>query len=394
MTPSSRTRLATLLLAVTASGAIVTAVSAQRSAAAPAATAQMTFANFEGSLTSLAPVGAPCAIAMTKSVTNDGQDETQWTATCLDARGNPLHNIFIVANRHYPSSYCPAAYLKTCWTDAMSAAFQSTISFWDDSRGLGGGDLGNKSAWLVQAIDSKWPADIVAQFPGAYGFALNIGDLSKRLTDNFYFTEFDARRPSGKQAASHFAVQAANVRIYAQDVADGVPPTRVRAMVETMVAKLPRGAAGAAGGGTGPSGVQPGAKPGGAPTVDVGTPAFKPISSGTMTLWYGFKGAAVIENGKTAPAFQQLMTITRTKAEGFVNQINAQFALAAGVYGIAVYDLSKHGWYVMKDLTPDDQTDLLAKNFILTATSVRVKALNGPWLEYTSASGWVRLGGK
>lgn len=122
---------------------------------------------------------------------------------------------------------------------------------------------------------------------------------------------------------------------------------------------------------------------------DVGSPAFKPISSKTMTLKYGFKGASVYDNALKKWQFYKMTTITRHKVEGYVNQINDNFALAAGLYEVAVYDFSKHQWFAYKKGGADDSTGMLNKNFEITRDYVKVKILNGPFIKYTTATGWV-----
>ncbi len=124
---------------------------------------------------------------------------------------------------------------------------------------------------------------------------------------------------------------------------------------------------------------------------DVGRPAFQEIRTATMILRYGFAGAAVRELSKNDWASISMTTITRGRVEGFVNQANDQFALAAGLHSVAVYDISKHEWCEMKGVRCDDAPDALGRNFVLSPTAVRVKTLNGPWIEYTSAGGWARL---
>lgn len=123
---------------------------------------------------------------------------------------------------------------------------------------------------------------------------------------------------------------------------------------------------------------------------DVGSPAFKTISSNTMSLKYGFMGASVYDNSLKKWVFQKLAaTITRHKVEGYVNQVNDSFALAAGLYEVAIYDYGKHKWIVRDRATPDDSTGELNNNFVLTGDYAEVALLNGPRLNYTSAVGWV-----
>ncbi len=121
---------------------------------------------------------------------------------------------------------------------------------------------------------------------------------------------------------------------------------------------------------------------------DVGTPAFAPISSKTMTLKYGFKGASVYDTTLKKWQFLKMTTITRSKVEGFVNQINDNLALAAGIGTIAVYDFSKHRWIVYERVTVDDSTAMLDKNIILGKDYAIVKVLNGNFLKYTPQTGW------
>jgi hypothetical protein len=121
---------------------------------------------------------------------------------------------------------------------------------------------------------------------------------------------------------------------------------------------------------------------------DVGDPAFKVISSNPMTLYYGFRGAVVFERGTNQWQRVRMVTITRHKVEGFVNQVNDKLALAAGLHEIAVYDAAKHKWVVLENVTPDDSTGVLAQNFILTPDYATVKQLGGPSYKYTSAAGW------
>lgn len=121
---------------------------------------------------------------------------------------------------------------------------------------------------------------------------------------------------------------------------------------------------------------------------DMGSPAFKPAASQTMVLQYGFRGALVYEpNGNRAERLR-MVTITRSKVQGYVNQVNNRLALAAGLHEVAVYDLSKHKWFVLEKVTPDDSTGALKENFILTPDYARVKQLGGPFYKYTTATGW------
>ena len=123
------------------------------------------------------------------------------------------------------------------------------------------------------------------------------------------------------------------------------------------------------------------------------TPAFKPISSKTMTLKYGFKGASVYDNADKKWHLYKMTTITRSKVEGFVNQVNDNFALAAGLHEVAVYDFNKHKWFIYKNGGCDDSTGGLKTNFEMTADYVKVKILNGPWIRYApNQNGWAELG--
>ena len=123
---------------------------------------------------------------------------------------------------------------------------------------------------------------------------------------------------------------------------------------------------------------------------NVGTPAFKPVSSksGNMTLKYGFLGASVYDGSTKKWNFHKMTTITRSKVEGFVNMVNDKFALAAGLHEVSVYDYGKHQWATYKKLGADDSTGMLKTNFEMTGDYVKVKTLNGPWIKYTSAAGW------
>lgn len=123
---------------------------------------------------------------------------------------------------------------------------------------------------------------------------------------------------------------------------------------------------------------------------NVGTPAFKPVSSksGTMTLKYGFLGASVYDGSTKKWDFHKMTTITRSKVEGFVNQVNDSFALAAGLHEVSLYDYGKHKWFTYKKHGADDSTGMLKTNFEMTKDYVKVKTLNGPWIRYTSAAGW------
>ena len=126
---------------------------------------------------------------------------------------------------------------------------------------------------------------------------------------------------------------------------------------------------------------------------NVGSPAFKPLSSKTMTLKYGFKGASVYDNSTRKWHLHRMTTITRSKVEGFVNQVNDNLALAAGLHEVAVYDFNKHRWFVYKNGGCDDSTAALRTNFEMTADYVKVKVLNGPWIRYaTGTSGWTEMG--
>jgi hypothetical protein len=123
---------------------------------------------------------------------------------------------------------------------------------------------------------------------------------------------------------------------------------------------------------------------------DLGSPAFKVISSKAMTLYYGFRGAVVFDRGTNQWQRLRMVTITRHKVEGFVNQVNDKLALAAGLHEVAVYDLTKHKWVVLENVTPDDSTGMLGQYFILTPDYAMVKQLNGPFYKYTGPTGWQR----
>ncbi len=124
----------------------------------------------------------------------------------------------------------------------------------------------------------------------------------------------------------------------------------------------------------------------------VGSPAFKAISnaSGTMTLKYGFLGTSIYDSSLRRWTFHKMRTITRSKVEGYVNQINNNFALAAGLYDISVYDYSKHKWFTYKS-SVNDYTRDLATNCEVTLEYVKVRVLNGPFIKYTSKYGWAKL---
>jgi len=115
----------------------------------------------------------------------------------------------------------------------------------------------------------------------------------------------------------------------------------------------------------------------------IGTPAFAPISSKTMTLKYGFKGASVYDTALKKWQFLKMATITRSKVDGYVNQINDNLVLAAGIGTIAVYDFSKHRWIIRERVTVDDSTAMLKQNIILGQDYAIVNVLNGPFLRYT-----------
>lgn len=121
---------------------------------------------------------------------------------------------------------------------------------------------------------------------------------------------------------------------------------------------------------------------------DVGYPSFKEKSSSSMKLRYGFNGASVFDKSKNAWVFIPMTTITRNRVDGYVNQVNDKFALAAGLHSVAVYDYSKHQWVERKPAPTDDSSDTLNANFQVTPASVKVKTLNGPFITYTSAGGW------
>jgi hypothetical protein len=124
---------------------------------------------------------------------------------------------------------------------------------------------------------------------------------------------------------------------------------------------------------------------------DVGSPAFKQISSNTMTLKYGFRGASVLDNSLKKWVFHEMATITNSKLEGHVNKINNNFALAAGLHEVAIYDYSKHTWFVYKKKGADDSTGALTWNFNLTKSQAKVKLLQGPFIKYTTATGWIEV---
>jgi hypothetical protein len=123
--------------------------------------------------------------------------------------------------------------------------------------------------------------------------------------------------------------------------------------------------------------------------ANVGTPAFKPLQSKSMnmTLKYGFLGASVYDASTKKWEFHKMTTITRSKVEGYVNMISDNFALAAGLHEVSLYDYSKHRWFTYKKGC-DDSTGMLNKNFEMTKDYVKVKTLNGPWIKYTTAAGW------
>jgi hypothetical protein len=121
---------------------------------------------------------------------------------------------------------------------------------------------------------------------------------------------------------------------------------------------------------------------------NVGSPQFKVLDSKTMTLKYGFNGASVFDKSTKKWNMLKMTTITRHKVEGFVNQVNDKFALAAGLHSIAVYDYAQHRWIEVKNVTTDDSTGMLKTNIEFTDQYVKVKTLNGPFYKYTAGSGW------
>jgi hypothetical protein len=124
--------------------------------------------------------------------------------------------------------------------------------------------------------------------------------------------------------------------------------------------------------------------------ANVGTPAFKPLQSKSMnmTLKYGFLGASVYDASTKKWEFHKMTTITRKKVEGYVNMISDNFALAAGLHEVSLYDYSKHKWFTYKKNGCDDSTGMLNRNFEMTKDYIKVKTLNGPWIKYTTAAGW------
>ncbi len=120
----------------------------------------------------------------------------------------------------------------------------------------------------------------------------------------------------------------------------------------------------------------------------VGNPSFKERSSSTMKLRYGFNGASVFDKSKNAWVYIPMTPITRNRVDGYVNQVNDKFALAAGLHSVAVYDYSKHRWVERKPAPIDDSSGDLKTNFQFSDTSVKVKTLNGPSITYTTAGGW------
>ena len=126
-------------------------------------------------------------------------------------------------------------------------------------------------------------------------------------------------------------------------------------------------------------------------SADLGSPAFKPVTVGKNSLFYGFRGAVVL-NGATGKAERiRMTTITRSKVEGYVNQLNDRFALAAGLHEIAVFDFSKGKWMVKERVTTDDSTGALSQNLVMGADFVQVRQLNGPLWRYTTANGWQEI---
>jgi len=123
--------------------------------------------------------------------------------------------------------------------------------------------------------------------------------------------------------------------------------------------------------------------------ANVGTPAFKLLQSKSMnmTLKYGFLGASVYDGSTKKWGFHKMTTITRSKVEGYVNMINDNFALAAGLHEVSLYDYGKHKWFTYNKGC-DDSTGMLNKNFEMTKDYVKVKILNGPWIKYMTATGW------
>ena len=115
---------------------------------------------------------------------------------------------------------------------------------------------------------------------------------------------------------------------------------------------------------------------------DLGRPAFPAVSSPTMILKYGFRGAAVYDKALKRWSVHRMTTITRRKVAGYVNQVNRNLALAAGLHEVAVYDYRKHAWQVYRPAPVDDSTRNLRRNLVLTPTYAKVKLLNGPFLVY------------
>lgn len=127
---------------------------------------------------------------------------------------------------------------------------------------------------------------------------------------------------------------------------------------------------------------------------NVGSPALKPVASKTMALKYGSSGASVFDISLRKWVFWKMTAaITHPRAEGFVNQVNDNFALAVGQNEVAIYDYSKHKWIVRKRSTPNDKSGNLRSNFVLAKDYAEVALLNGTTIRYTSDGGWAEKKG-
>lgn len=204
---------------------------------------KMTFVNYEGSLTDLAPL-EPFPYKPAKLNKYDSSEDICWDANHSERTAGPSkeHRISIYGRRYFPNpkySNTPEL-LARGWSEAMATAFEKTLSYFNDSRGTGKGDFANKSAFEVKLLDQKLPQDIVGGCSTREEIKLFLPDFMTRLKDNFHYVEYTVRNLKQDETFNCFAVQAGNVQIFGTCQSFATPAIPMRPIVEKMLARLPR----------------------------------------------------------------------------------------------------------------------------------------------------------
>lgn len=124
-------------------------------------------------------------------------------------------------------------------------------------------------------------------------------------------------------------------------------------------------------------------------------------TSDTMALMYAFGGLLVYDsslytaqnpnqawrlNYEVSRRGQAFASISRSRVINHIAQVNDVLALAAGTNWICIYDLALHQWVNYQGPIDDSSTEL-DRNLVLSGSNAQIKILNGPFCNYSAATG-------